>query len=208
MRIRVWMLLAVLGLFGVLGLLHVMRSGSDIAVVNQPSAPVSVVLFGDSMGAGAGATKGKNLAVLLGDRLNVKISNASIGGETTAGGIKRCAGMLKSKPGIVIVFLGGNDRIQKVKASRAGENLDKIARQCQDNGAMVVLVGFKGMLGDGYTAMFKEIAKRRGCVFVPDVLDGIFFNPKLKADAIHPNDEGYALIADRIATKMKPYLEK
>ena len=67
---------------------------------------------------------------------------------------------------------------------------------------MVVLVGLRlGIFSDEYGPMYEEIAEIHGALLIPDVLDGILSDPRLKADTIHPNAAGYALMAERILKK-------
>ena len=97
--------------------------------------------------------------------------------------------------------------LQRVPEAQMFANLKTLIGQIQDSGAMVVLLGlngfpFGGSLADGY----KAVAREKGCVRVPNILGGILTNPKLKSDEVHPNAEGYKVIADRIYDKLKPYL--
>ncbi len=72
---------------------------------------------------------------------------------------------------------------------------------------MVVLVGLRlGIFSDEYGPMYEEIAEIHGALLIPDVLDGILSDPRLKADTIHPNAAGYALMTERILKKVKPLL--
>jgi lysophospholipase L1-like esterase len=73
---------------------------------------------------------------------------------------------------------------------------------------MVVLAGLKGLspIG-GAGGRYKDLARKTGCVYVPDILDGIFGKPGLMSDSIHPNAQGYALVGERIAKALEPYVK-
>jgi acyl-CoA thioesterase-1 len=78
-------------------------------------------------------------------------------------------------------------------------------RRIQDQGGMVVLVGLKlGLLGDEYRPLYEEIANEFGALLVPNVREGIFSDPRLKSDSIHPDGAGYAIMAERIIEQVKP----
>jgi lysophospholipase L1-like esterase len=73
---------------------------------------------------------------------------------------------------------------------------------------MVLLLGFRfPSLQNNYESMYARIAKEEGCALLPDLLDGILSDPKLKSDEIHPNANGYAIIAERIAPPAKKLLQ-
>ena len=72
---------------------------------------------------------------------------------------------------------------------------------------MVVLMGLKfGIFSDEYGPMYEDVARKHGALHIPDVLDGILSDPRLKSDSIHPNAAGYELMAERILNKVKPLL--
>jgi acyl-CoA thioesterase-1 len=180
--------------------------GTAGPVVNSPPPNRRIAMLGDSMTSGMGAARGNDLPAQLGRLLGRKVRNWGVAGETTGGALETLPRLVAPRPGTVIVFLGGNDVLQKVPDEEAEANLRRIVETCQRAGSMVALIGIQGRPGDGYTGMYERLAYELGCVFIPDVLDGIFFNPKLKADAIHPNDAGYALIAERIAEALEAHL--
>jgi acyl-CoA thioesterase-1 len=181
--------------------------GPPDAVLNSPRPNERIVMLGDSMTSGIGASKGRELPVLVGELIGRPVANAGFPGDTTEGALNRLSGALQGNPGTVIVFLGGNDRIQGKSTKQIAANLDQIIERCHAGGAMVALVGFRINPGDGYVEMFEDLAKNKSCLLIPNVFSGVFLNPKMKHDSIHPNDEGYALIASRIAERLKPYLE-
>ena len=73
----------------------------------------------------------------------------------------------------------------------------------------MVLLGLKlGVFRDEYGPMYEDVAEKNGALLVPDVLDGILSDPRLKSDSIHPNGAGYELMTERILKKVKPLLQE
>ena len=176
-------------------------------VANAPPSNPTLVMLGDSMTSGVGASAGQELPAQLGRLLGREVVNRGAPGETTADALKRLEAIVALRPGTVVIFLGGNDRLQKRPIAETESDLGRIVERLQAAGAMVALVGFQGTPWDGYGSMFKRVARKHGCVLVPDALEGILFSPQMKFDPIHPNDKGYALIAQRIAKRLGPHLQ-
>lgn len=179
------------------------------ALANFGSASGPVVCFGDSITRGYGATAGGDYPSKLSALLGVPVVNAGRDGDTTATALQRLeAEVLRLKPGLVIVELGGNDRLNKVPVTETLANLDRIVAACTNAGAMVVLVHVKlGLWSDPYWEGFERIAEERDVLVVKNVLRGILANPKRMSDQIHPNNDGYALLAERVAEVVEPLLE-
>lgn len=136
--------------------------------------------------------------------------NAGVSGDTTAGALERIdRDVLANSPRIVIVGLGGNDFLRGVPMANTEQNLRSIVRQIQQAGAMVVLLGFRfPSFNANYESMYERVATDEGALFVPDLLDGILSDPKLRSDEIHPNAAGYAIMAERIASPLKKLMAK
>ena len=117
--------------------------------------------------------------------------------------------MLGKNPRLVILLLGGNDFLRQRPVQETRKNLEEIVQRVQARGAMVAIAGLKlGLFTDEYSAMFEDTAKRLGALYIPQVLKGILSDSALRSDPIHPNGAGYRLIADRMAEKIKPLLER
>ena len=173
-----------------------------------PSGGTQIIAFGDSLTSGVGAGRGEDYPSHLSQLIGRDVVNRGIPGETTAHALRRLEeDVLEQDPRIVIVFLGGNDMLQRRPLSELFGNLDQIVERIQESGAMVVLVGLKGLPFDqGYGAGYRDLARRRGCLLVPDAMGGIITDVKLKSDQVHPNGKGYRLIAERVAEALEPYL--
>ncbi len=118
--------------------------------------------------------------------------------------------VLAKDPKLVIVALGANDFMDGQPLKKAFENLDEIVRQIEAHGAAVVVVGIPpGFLGDTLQKDYDRIIQKYHVAFVPRILEGILANPHLKSnDKLHPNDEGYALIAKRIRQVVTPLVKQ
>ena len=169
-------------------------------IVNFPPKGAIIVAFGDSLTEGIGATsEDRGYVPILEKRLGVTIINKGVRGDTTARALARIDDVLALKPNTVVVFLGGNDIIQRVPRETTFENLTTIIARLQQEGSVVLLVGLDGIVGHAYQKDFDVLAKKTGSLYVPNVLNGITGNSTLLADEVHPNDAGYLKIADRIA---------
>jgi lysophospholipase L1-like esterase len=177
-------------------------------LVNFPPPAGPIVAFGDSLTAGVGADAGKTYPDELSRLIGRPVVNAGVPGNTIADAAARLRrDVLARKPGVVIVLLGGNDLLRRTDLDDAFAALERMIRDIQSTGAMVVLVGLQGLSPIGGVAgRYKALAQGTGCPFVPDVLDGIFLNPKLMSDRVHPNAEGYRIVARRIANAVVPRL--
>lgn len=198
--------LVVLGLL-ILGGMYYVRSGPSRAA--QPTAGSTIIAFGDSLVAGRGASAGRDFVSVLSRRLRMPIINAGRSGDTSAEALERLdRDVLARDPRVVIVLLGGNDFLHKVPRQQTFANLSAIVDRIRQRGAAVVLVGINpGLWVDPYGTEFEELARRVEAGLVPDVLDDILGNGALMSDAIHPNDRGYELMADRVEPVLRRVVE-
>ena len=169
-------------------------------VRNLDSRGASIIAFGDSLTAGVGAPAGEDYPANVARRIGKPVINAGVSGDTTESALARLQGdVLALNPWIVIVGLGGNDYLRRVELATTEANLRTIVREIQRSGAMVVLLGFRfPSFGASYESMYERIAEEERCLLIPDLLDGILRDSKLKSDEIHPNGLGYDVMAERI----------
>jgi lysophospholipase L1-like esterase len=179
--------------------------GGRYDLVNFPPRGTSVVVLGDSLSVGIGASSPeKGYVRILEERLGIPITNRSISGNTTRDGLGRIEqDILSEKPDIVLVLLGGNDYLRQIPEDETFRNLEMIIRKCQQDGATVLLIGIRGgLFADKFAERFETLARETGSLFVPNVLDGLLGDQKLMSDEVHPNDAGYLKIADKIAPEL------
>lgn len=176
-------------------------------------------MWGDSLSAGYGLKAGEAWPNLLQTRLaregfRHKVVNASVSGETSAGGRSRLpAALAEHKPAIVILELGANDGLRGLKPQLLADNLEAMIRAAGEAGARVLLVGMRmpPNYGPAYTRRFadtfKEVAQARKVAFVPFLMEGFADRPELyQADGIHPTAQAQPLILDTVWQGLRPLL--
>lgn len=175
-----------------------------------PTAAGPWVAFGDSLTEGSGASAGADYPAQLSAQLGIPILNRGVSGETSADGLRRLPAIEELNPRVVLLCFGGNDVLQKVPRGQMLSNLGEMIDRLQVRGSFVVLVGIRGasLVGDRNASGFKRLAKDKRVLLVPNILDGILGAPSLMADYVHPNDAGYAMIAQRIERALRPLLPK
>lgn len=186
----------------------------------EATTPVLLVL-GDSISAGYGLAKGSGWVDLLAKRIEAqhlswRVVNASISGDTTAGGRARLPALLaQHKPGIVIVELGGNDGLRGGNLHSTKENLDAMVAATRKSGAQAVVVGMKlpPNYGPAYTrdfeALYGDVAKSNHVPLVPFLFAGFgesdeWFQP----DRVHPTAAAQAKLLDNVWPALSPLLAK
>jgi acyl-CoA thioesterase I len=191
--------------------------GHSSAAVADDDRP-RIVAFGDSLTAGLGVAAEEAYPARLQRRLDEKglryrVINAGVSGDTTAGGVRRVDWVLKSRPDLVILELGGNDGLRGLKLDETKANLERIIKRCQAASVTVILAGMKlpPNYGTEYTKGFEAIhpalAKQYRLTLIPFFLDGVAGSASLnQADGIHPTSEGYRIIADKVLETVKPLL--
>ncbi len=182
----------------------------------QPAAEdVRLVLaFGDSLYAGYHLDEGKGFApalerALAGSGVKAKVVNAGVSGDTSAAGRERLAFTLDGlsrKPDLVLVGLGGNDMLRGIDPQQTRANLDAILSMLKDRNIPAMLTGMRAApnLGPDYVAAFDAIhpalAKAYDVPLYPFFLDGVLGRRQMMLpDSIHPNADGVAQIASRVA---------
>ncbi len=190
-----------------LGIGVLVFSNRPTKIANYPNDGKTIVILGDSLVQGVGATTGNDFPSVLSSLIGEPIINMGVSGNTSAEGLARVSEVVSEDPKIVLILLGGNDYLRKISIEETFKNIDDIVLKIQDKGAVVVLLGIQGgIIGDKYENRFEELARKRGALYVPNVLEGIIGHPNLMSDAIHPNDLGYQKIADKIYPILKTVL--
>jgi acyl-CoA thioesterase-1 len=194
-----------------------------LCVLGAPAAAAAgtVLVYGDSLSAAYGIGQKDGWVNLLGGRLkqtkpDYSVVNASISGETTAGGAARIdAALGRFKPDVVVVALGGNDGLRGLPVAEMKSNLAKIVRASQSRGARVLVVGMRipPNYGPKYTQAFydafAEVARETKSAYVPFLLERIadqrtYFQP----DQIHPTAEAQPLLLDTVWKGLEPLIRK
>jgi len=198
---------ALLILFTVVVLILGYRTFVAPPQVKEGSIPYNTIIcFGDSLTYGTGAAQGKDYPSQLSKMIDKPVINAGVSGDTTARALKRLQrDVLARSPDVVLITLGGNDLKNGVAKDIAFENLKHIVESIQEQGARVIIGGLKFPLRDrGFARGYKKLADQTGAVLIPNIFKDLMGNRKLMSDPIHPNGEGYKMIADRFLAAMHP----
>jgi acyl-CoA thioesterase-1 len=176
-----------------------------------PAADEPLVVFlGDSLTAGYGLGGEQAYPALVEKRLEeegipIKVLNAGVSGDTTAGGLARLDWLLSQKPDVVVVGLGGNDGLRGLPLEQAEHNLREIVRRAKAAGARVLLLGMQippnygPEYAQGFSGMYPRLAKEMDVPLVPFLLEGVGGVAGLnQADGIHPTAEGQEKVADLV----------
>ncbi|MCP3957684.1 MAG: arylesterase [bacterium] len=177
---------------------------------------VLVVFLGDSLTAGYELEEAQAFPALVEARLRasgraVKVVNAGVSGDTTAGGLGRLDWLLRQEPDVLFVGLGGNDGLRGVPLESSEANLRAILERAQAAGIRVLLAGMliPPNYGPDYTtrfaAIYPRLAEELDVPLIPFLLENVAAREDLNLpDGIHPNAEGQKLVAETVA----PYVER
>lgn len=181
------------------------------SITNAHAKNAHILIVGDSLSAGYGLSSGEGWVDLLTKKLTTEkfsatVTNASISGDTTAGGLSRLPALLaKHKPTVVVIELGGNDGLRGSPVAAARANLLKMAELSKAAGAKVLMVGMRmpPNFGPSYTAQFEamygEVAKAVNGGLVPFFLEKIATDlSKFQADRIHPTAAAQPALLDTV----------
>ena len=187
---------------------------------NTAESTLRLLVLGDSLSAGYGLKPEDSFPSQLEKAMHdagydVRVINAGVSGDTTAGGLSRLEWALSDKPHIVLVELGGNDALRGLPPAETYANLDAILARLKNRDISVILAGMQAPrnLGEDYTTVFDAIyprlARKYDLPFYPFFLDGVALDPVLnQADGIHPNSAGVREIVRRILPLLETELEK
>jgi len=181
------------------------------ATANAYSAPKTVLVVGDSLSAEYGIARGAGWVALLeqkmkSEKIDARVVNASISGETTSGGKARLPALLgQHKPDLVVIELGANDGLRGLPVPSAEANLRAMIAAAQAQQARVLLVGMRmpPNYGRAYTerffGMFKTVATSTKSPLVPFMLEGVADKPALfQQDRLHPTAQAHPIILNNI----------
>ncbi|MCV2357177.1 arylesterase [Paucibacter sp. B2R-40] len=181
-----------------------------------------VLVVGDSLSAEYGLARGQGWVALLEQRLKEKkmpqaVLNASISGDTTAGGRARLGALLtQHQPSVVIIELGGNDALRGLPLAASHENLTAMTRAAKAAGARVLLLGMQvppnygASYGREFAGLFERVAKEEKTALLPFLLKGVADRPDaldwFQPDRIHPLAKAHPFMLDLVWPKLQPLL--
>lgn len=180
-----------------------------------------VLVLGDSLSAAFGIQAEAGWVALLQRRLDeegyrYRVVNASISGDTTAGGAARLPRALKThRPQVVLIELGGNDGLRGLSLAEMQKNLSAIIEAAKKSGAQVLLLGMRlpPNYGPAYTrrfeAVYAEVARRHRVPLVPFMLEGVAQQAEMmQSDGLHPVTGAQPQILENVWPRLKPLLRR
>lgn len=173
------------------------ENGPELKPLKQDAI---ILAFGDSLTYGTGAKPKKSYPAQLEQLIQRKVINAGIPGEISKKGLRRLPALLNThQPDLVILCHGANDILRKMDLARTKTNLQKMIDLIKQNEAQLVLLAvpeFSLFLSPA--PFYEELAMENKIPLLNDTLSGILLKPALKSDQIHPNADGYLIMASRI----------
>ena len=183
----------------------------------------TILIVGDSLSAEYGLQRGSGWVALLEHRLaregrGFTVVNASISGDTTAGGRSRLPALLKQyRPGVVVIELGGNDALRGLPLDMTRTHLVAMAHVAKASSAKVLIIGMQvppnygRQYSERFTALFTDAARSEGAALVPFMLTGVADIPNaesmFQADRIHPLAAAHPTILANVWPVLAPLLK-
>ena len=196
-----------------------LSAGLALMCMAQNAAAGTVLVVGDSISAGFGLDTRKGWVALLEQRLKNEgvddtVVNASISGDTSAGGLARLpAALAAHKPEVVIIELGGNDGLRGQPPAQLQQNLASMIQQSRDSGAKVLLLGMQippnygKRYVEAFNKVFGDVAQEKKVPLVPFFLEGVGGHPELmQADGLHPAVGAQDKLLENVWPSLKPLL--
>lgn len=185
-----------------------------------PAQAVTILIHGDSLSAGYGIGVDEAWPSLLSRKLGqstkfsqYRVVNASISGETTAGGLSRLPALLdRHQPGVVVLELGANDGLRGLPIESMKRNLIAMVDLARARKARVLMVGMRlppnyGLYAEEFQRAFGEVARQTGTPLHPFLLDGLKQSAEhFQADGLHPTKAAQGIVLDNLWPSLAPLL--
>lgn len=169
------------------------------------TADQTILAFGDSLTNGYGAAPGQSYPEQLAELTGWVVIKSGVNGETTQAGVARLPGVLQDmQPDVVLLCLGGNDFLRKLNTQTTRANLQELIGLIVSSGAQPILVAAPEptLLALSDHAVYAALAREQGVPLISDVMSDTLKKSAWRSDRFHPNAQGYANIAKRIATAL------
>ncbi|MGC8097576.1 arylesterase [Metapseudomonas otitidis] len=190
-----------------------------LLLLAQEAAAGTVLVVGDSISAALGLETSQGWVSLLqkkldSERLDHRVVNASISGDTSAGGAARLPALLgEHKPEVVIIELGGNDGLRGQPPAQLQQNLASMVEQSRQVGAKVLVLGMRlppnygKRYTDAFARVFSDVAKEQQVPLVPFFLEGVGgVEGMMQADGIHPAAGAQPRLLENVWPSLQPLL--
>lgn len=182
----------------------------------QDTRPV-IVAFGDSLTAGFGVDPGLSYPDNLQHELDhagysYRVVNLGVSGETTSDALARLDAVVAARPRIVILEFGGNDGLRGLPIASVRANLEQMITRLQAEHIRILLAGLTLPPNYGpeyippFERMYHDLATKYHVPLIPFLLEGLYERGLFQQDGIHPNEQGYAMVAQLVFRHLKPML--
>ena len=184
---------------------------------NQDTLPL-IVFLGDSVTFGLGLPPHEAYPSIIQELIDAegygyKVHNASVSGDTTAGGLRRLSWVLDGDIHVLVIALGANDGLRGLSIAQMQENLSGIIEEAKSKDILVLLTGMEAppnlgsLYANDFRVVFRDLADEYDVILLPFLLEGVAGNVGLnQADGIHPNTKGAQMIAEMVWLTLKPML--
>lgn len=206
---------------GLLALLAALPVLAQDAPRPAPGTPPTVLVMGDSLSAGYGLSAEQGWVALLArriesDKTGWRVVNASISGETTAGGSARIVReVLRVRPAVVVIELGANDGLRGLPLREMRHNLARMIGASQHVGAKVLLVGMRippnygSDYANGFERVYRDLAAHFDIALLPFLLAPIAADRgNFQDDNLHPVADAQPALRDHVWTSLAPLLDQ
>jgi len=186
-------------------LLFISACGDETPRLSPLSSDAVILAFGDSLTYGNGAKENESYPAVLQELSGRMVINAGVSGEESEPGLKRLVGVLeKYQPQLLILCHGGNDLLRKKDLNKMESNIRNMIQLAKDKNIPVVMLGVPkpGLFLSSFE-VYKKIADSTDIVFMEDLIPEILADKSLKSDTVHPNKDGYQVMAESIYSTLK-----
>lgn len=179
-----------------------------------------ILFFGDSLTAGYGLSEEQAFPALVEKKLkdngmNLRVINAGLSGETSAGGRSRIDWILRRPIDVLVLELGANDGLRGLPLDQTRENLQAIIDKTRAKNPDVKII-IAGMMvppnmgpeySESFRKIFPQLAEKNNATLIPFLLEGVAGDKELnQPDGIHPNQQGHEIVAENVLEALKPIL--
>ena len=185
-----------------------------------PALAQNILLVGDSISAAFGLEIQQGWVTLLEQRLaeqdySHEVVNASVSGDTTAGGLARLPGLLQQhQPELVVIELGGNDGLRALPVTNMQQNLSAMVELARNAGAEVILLGMRippnygPRYTDAFEKVFRDVAEEQGVPLLPFLLEGVGgVDGLMQGDGVHPTAAAQPVLLDNAWPLIRHWLD-